>query len=82
MIAKLSKKLIAFVSFMSVLLMLAACGETPMPGSAGTYYFVYEKGPLKTHTDYDAALLFMQQIPKIAPCYYVFGNHLYKVFYH
>jgi hypothetical protein len=38
---------------MSVLLMLTACGETPMPGSQGTYYFVYEKGPLATHTDYD-----------------------------
>ena len=33
--------------------MLTACGETPMPGSQGTYYFVYEKGPLATHTDYD-----------------------------
>lgn len=53
MFAKLSKRLIAIISFMSVLLMLAACGETPMPGSAGTYYFVYEKGPLVTHTDYD-----------------------------
>ena len=53
MFAKLSKKLILSVSFMSLLLMLAACGETPMPGSAGTYYFVYEKGPLVTHTDYD-----------------------------
>ena len=48
-----SKKLIAVLSFMSVLLMLTACGETPMPGSQGTYYFVYEKGPLATHTDYD-----------------------------
>ena len=53
MFAKLSKKLIVFLSFMSVLLTLTACGETPMPGSAGTYYFVYEKGPLQTHTDYD-----------------------------
>lgn len=32
-----------------------------------------------THTDYDDALLFMQQIPKIAPCYYVFGNHEYRL---
>ncbi|MBR5371782.1 MAG: metallophosphoesterase [Oscillospiraceae bacterium] len=32
-----------------------------------------------THTDYDAALLFMQQIPKIAPVYYVFGNHEYQL---
>lgn len=32
-----------------------------------------------THTDYDAALLFMQQVPKIAPCYYVFGNHEYRL---
>ena len=53
MFAKLSKKLIVVISFMSVLLMLTACGETPMPGSQGTYYFVYEKGPLATHTDYD-----------------------------
>jgi hypothetical protein len=30
-----------------------------------------------SHTDYDAALTFMQQIPKIAPTYYVFGNHEY-----
>ncbi|MBR5917565.1 MAG: hypothetical protein IKZ76_05740 [Lachnospiraceae bacterium] len=53
MFAKFSKKLIAVLSFMSVFLMLTACGETPMPGSQGTYYFVYEKGPLATHTDYD-----------------------------
>ena len=53
MFAKISKKLIAVLSFMSVLLMLTGCGETPMPGSQGTYYFVYEKGPLVTHTDYD-----------------------------
>jgi len=53
MFANFSKKLIAVLSFMSVLLMLTACGETPMPGSQGTYYFVYEKGPLATHTDYD-----------------------------
>ena len=53
MFAGFSKKLIAVLSFMSVLLMLTGCGETPMPGSQGTYYFVYEKGPLVTHTDYD-----------------------------
>jgi len=27
------------------------------------------------HTDFDAALLFMREIPKIAPTYYVSGNH-------
>ncbi|MCQ2416896.1 MAG: metallophosphoesterase [Oscillospiraceae bacterium] len=27
------------------------------------------------HTNVDDALLFMEQIPKIAPTYYVFGNH-------
>ena len=32
-----------------------------------------------THTDLDDAMLFMQQIPKIAPCYYVFGNHEYRI---
>ena len=53
MFAKLSKRVIVVISFMSVLLMLTACGETPMSGSQGTYYFVYEKGPLATHTDYD-----------------------------
>ena len=53
MFAKLSKKLILILSCVSVLAVLSACGETPMPGSAGTYYFVYEKGPLVTHTDYD-----------------------------
>ncbi len=31
------------------------------------------------HTDIDAALLFMQQIPKIAPTYYVTGNHEYMI---
>ena len=53
MFAKLSKKLILILSCVSVLAALSACGETPMPGSAGKYYFVYEKGPLVTHTDYD-----------------------------
>ena len=53
MFAKLSKKLILIFSCLSLLAALAACGETPMPGSAGKYYFVYEKGPLVTHTDYD-----------------------------
>ena len=53
MFAKLSKKLILILSCVSVLAVLSACGETPMPGSQGTYYFVYEKGPLVTHTDYD-----------------------------
>ena len=53
MFAKLSKKLIFIFSCLSLLAALAACGETPMPGSAGKYYFVYEKGPLVTHTDYD-----------------------------
>lgn len=31
------------------------------------------------HTDIDAALLFMQQIPQIAPTYYVTGNHEYMI---
>lgn len=31
------------------------------------------------HTDIDAALLFMQQIPKLAPTYYVTGNHEYMI---
>ena len=53
MFAKLSKKIILILSCLSVLAVLAACGGTPMPGSAGTYYFVYEKGPLKTNTDCD-----------------------------
>ena len=53
MFTKLSKKLILILSCVSVLAALSACGETPMPGSAGKYYFVYEKGPLVTHTDYD-----------------------------
>ena len=53
MFAKLSKKLILIFSCLSLLAALAACGETPMPGSVGKYYFVYEKGPLVTHTDYD-----------------------------
>ena len=28
-----------------------------------------------THTDVDAALLLAEQLPKLAPTYYVFGNH-------
>ena len=33
----------------------------------------------KTHTDIPAALLFMEQIAKIAPAYYVTGNHEHGV---
>lgn len=28
-----------------------------------------------SHTDYDKALLLLEQLPQIAPCYYVTGNH-------
>ncbi len=31
------------------------------------------------HTDIDAALLFMQQIPSVAPTYYVLGNHEHDI---
>lgn len=53
MFTKIFKKMIVIFSCVAVLATLFACGGTPMPGSQGTYYFVYEKGPLVTHTEYD-----------------------------
>ncbi len=32
-----------------------------------------------THTNYDQALLFMKQMPEIAPTYYVTGNHEHRL---